>query len=150
MSRRGFLKLGGAGLAGTALLGAAGCNAASSESSGETRTFTYAYEQPEETSHGIAATIFQEKLEEVSGGAMAIEQYPAGQLGGDPVPVDAQELVWRTRGHDGLAQQLTAPHQTGDHCRGGVGPGPAVVRDVRGGVGVVAAGLEPQPVEEVL
>src|SRR5215207_4053928 len=29
MSRRGFLKLGGAGLAGTALLGAAGCNATS-------------------------------------------------------------------------------------------------------------------------
>src|SRR5688572_9658301 len=82
MSRRGFLKLGGAGLAGTALLGAAGCNATSGGSG--TRSFTYAYEQPEETSHGIAATIFQEKLEEVSGGAMAIEQYPAGQLGGEP------------------------------------------------------------------
>jgi TRAP-type C4-dicarboxylate transport system substrate-binding protein len=84
MSRRGFLKLGGAGLAGTALLGAAGCNATSSDSRDGTRTFTYAYEQPEETSHGIAANIFEEKLEEVSGGAMAIEQYPAGQLGGEP------------------------------------------------------------------
>jgi TRAP-type C4-dicarboxylate transport system substrate-binding protein len=84
MSRRGFLKLSGAGLAGTALLGAAGCNTTSSNSSGGTRTFTYAYEQPEETSHGIAANVFQEKLEEVSGGAMAIEQYPAGQLGGEP------------------------------------------------------------------
>ncbi|HSK86125.1 MAG TPA: TRAP transporter substrate-binding protein DctP [Rubrobacter sp.] len=81
MSRRGFLKLGGAGLAGTALLGAAGCNATGG---GGTRSFIYAYEQPEETSHGIAANIFQEKLEEVSGGAMAIEQYPAGQLGGEP------------------------------------------------------------------
>src|SRR5688572_18542118 len=81
MSRRGFLKLGGVGLAGTALLGASGCNATSG---GGTRTFTYAYEQPEETSHGIAANIFEEKLEEVSGGAMAIEQYPAGQLGGEP------------------------------------------------------------------
>src|SRR5829696_6985267 len=84
MSRRGFLKLSGAGLAGTALLGAAGCNTTSGDSSGGTRTFTYAFEQPEETSHGIAANVFQEKLEEVSGGAMAIEQYPAGQLGGEP------------------------------------------------------------------
>jgi len=81
MSRRSFLKLGGAGLAGTALLGAAGCK---TTSGGGTRTLTYAYEQPEETSHGIAANVFQEKLEEVSGGAMSIEQYPAGQLGGEP------------------------------------------------------------------
>ena len=84
MSRRGFLKLGGAGLAGTALLGAAGCNATSSESSGGTRTFTYAYEQPEETSHGIAANIFERKLEEVSGGAIAIEQYPADSWAESP------------------------------------------------------------------
>ncbi|MGH3147614.1 MAG: TRAP transporter substrate-binding protein [Rubrobacter sp.] len=80
VSRRDFLRLGGAGLAGAALLGAAGCNAAG----GATRRLTYAYEQPEETSHGIAANIFKERLEEASGGALALDMYPAGQLGGEP------------------------------------------------------------------
>jgi TRAP-type transport system periplasmic protein len=82
ITRRGFLRLGGRGLAGAALLGAVGCGA--SNGKGGKRTFTYAYEQPEETSHGIAANIFKSKLEEVSGGTLALEIYPAGQLGGEP------------------------------------------------------------------
>jgi TRAP-type C4-dicarboxylate transport system substrate-binding protein len=80
ITRRGFLRLGGAGLAGAALLGSAGCGAGESRA----QTFTYAYEQPEETSHGIAANMFKQKLEDVSGGTMAVEIYPAGQLGGEP------------------------------------------------------------------
>lgn len=80
ITRRGFLRLGGTGLAGAALLGSAGCGAGESRA----QTFTYAYEQPEETSHGIAANMFKQKLEDVSGGTLAVEIYPAGQLGGEP------------------------------------------------------------------
>jgi tripartite ATP-independent transporter DctP family solute receptor len=81
MSRRAFLRLGGAGIAGAAFLNVAGCGGGGK---GETRRLTYAYEQPEETSQGIAANIFQQKLEELSDGSISIEQYPAGQLGGEP------------------------------------------------------------------
>ena len=67
------------------VLGAAGCNAGgASGGGGETHTLTYAYEQAEETSHGIAARIFKETLEEESGGAIVLQMYPAGQLGGEP------------------------------------------------------------------
>ena len=79
-SRRDFLKLGGAGLVGASVLGAAGCGAGG----GEARRLTYAYEQAEETSHGISARIFKERLEEESGGAIVLQVYPAGQLGGEP------------------------------------------------------------------
>jgi TRAP-type transport system periplasmic protein len=86
ITRRGFLKLGSTGFAGAVLLGAGGCRAVSGagQGGGKTRTFTYAYEQPEETSHGIAANIFKSKLEEVSGGTLNVDIYPAGQLGGEP------------------------------------------------------------------
>ncbi len=89
ITRSHFLRLGGTGLAGAALLGTSGCNAGGASSGasgggGETRTFTYAYEQAEETSHGIAARIFKETLEEESGGAIALQIFPAGQLGGEP------------------------------------------------------------------
>jgi TRAP-type transport system periplasmic protein len=79
-SRRDFLKLGGVGLVGASVLGAAGCGAGG----GGTRRLTYAYEQAEETSHGISARIFKERLEEESGGAIVLQVYPAGQLGGEP------------------------------------------------------------------
>lgn len=97
MSRRDFLKFGGAGLAGAALLGAAGCGAGGGGGGGgggEVREFRYAFEGPEETTHGIAADIFQKKLEEVSGGSMTINQYPAAQLGGEP------ELLEKVRAGD--------------------------------------------------
>jgi tripartite ATP-independent transporter DctP family solute receptor len=103
MSRRDFLKVGGVGLAGATLLGVAGCGGGGEQGGGgqtggggggEVREFRYAYEGPEETTHGIAANIFQEKLEEVSGGAMTITQFPAGQLGGEP------ELLEKVRAGD--------------------------------------------------
>ena len=61
-----------------ATLGATAAAAGGSERS------RYAYEQAEETSHGIAANLFKERLEEASGGALALAVYPAGQLGGEP------------------------------------------------------------------
>lgn len=84
LTRRDFLRLGGSGLAGAAMLGAVGCSASASGGGRGPRTFTYAYEQPEETSHGIAANMFKSKLEDVSGGMLKVEIYPAGQLGGEP------------------------------------------------------------------
>lgn len=50
----------------------------------EEQEFVFAYEGPEGTAQQIAADIFGEALEEASGGALAIEQFPAGQLGGEP------------------------------------------------------------------
>src|SRR5918997_6139499 len=79
-SRRDFLKLGAVGLLGASVLGAAGCGAGG----GGTRRLTYAYEQAEETSHGISARIFKERLEEESGGGVVFQVDPAGRVGGEP------------------------------------------------------------------
>lgn len=84
MSRKEFLRVGGAGLAGAALLGGAGCGGASNGGGGEARSFSLAYDQPEDSGYGIAARIFGESLEELSGGALVIEQFPGGQLGEEP------------------------------------------------------------------
>jgi tripartite ATP-independent transporter DctP family solute receptor len=89
MSRRDFLKLSGAGVAGAALFGATGCGAVGASgvygaNGGGVRKFVYVYEQPDVTSQGIAANIFQKKLEEVSDGSMSITQYPSAALGGEP------------------------------------------------------------------
>lgn len=98
MSRQDFLRFGGASLAGAALLGTVGCGSGTSgggqQGGGEVREFRYAFEGPEETTHGIAADIFQKKLEDVSGGAMTIKQYPAAQLGSEP------ELLEKVRAGD--------------------------------------------------
>lgn len=84
-SRLDFLKWGAAGIAGAAVLGVSGCSWQRSAAEAEgVRTLTYAYEQAPGTSHSIAADVFQQALEEVSGGAMSISQYPSGQLGGEP------------------------------------------------------------------
>ncbi len=98
MSRQDFLRFGGASLAGAALLGTVGCGSGASgggqQGGGEVREFRYAFEGPEETTHGIAADIFQKKLEDVSGGKMTIQQFPAAQLGGEP------ELLEKVRSGD--------------------------------------------------
>jgi TRAP-type transport system periplasmic protein len=52
--------------------------------SAETRTFSFAYDQPNTTAYGIAANIFDAKLKELSGGTMAINQFPGAQLGQEP------------------------------------------------------------------
>lgn len=92
-TRRDFLKLSGAGLVAATLPGVAGCGPAAVDGD-EVREFRFAYEGPEDTGHGIAANIFQEKLEEVSGGQMLINQFPGGQLGGEP------ELLEQLRGQE--------------------------------------------------
>ncbi|MGB3681683.1 MAG: TRAP transporter substrate-binding protein [Rubrobacteraceae bacterium] len=84
----------GAGLAGATLLGVAGCGGAGSGgqgggNGGEARTFSYAYDQPKESGYGIAARIFSDKLEELSSGALVIEQFPGGQLGEEPETLDS-------------------------------------------------------------
>jgi len=49
-----------------------------------TRQFSFAYDQPPTTAYGIAGTIFDAKLKELSGGKMSINQFPGGQLGQEP------------------------------------------------------------------
>jgi tripartite ATP-independent transporter DctP family solute receptor len=51
---------------------------------GQTRTFSFAYDQPNTTAYGIAANIFDAKLKELSGGKMSINQFPGAQLGQEP------------------------------------------------------------------
>src|SRR6266542_3413497 len=48
------------------------------------RKFTFAYDQPTTTAYGIAANIFDEKLKQLSGGKLSINQFPGAQLGTEP------------------------------------------------------------------
>ena len=50
----------------------------------QSRTFSFAYDQPPSTAYGIAAGIFDAKLKELSGGKMSINQFPGAQLGQEP------------------------------------------------------------------
>jgi tripartite ATP-independent transporter DctP family solute receptor len=50
----------------------------------QNRTFSFAYDQPNTTAYGIAANIFNDKLKELSGGKMSINQFPNAQLGQEP------------------------------------------------------------------
>jgi tripartite ATP-independent transporter DctP family solute receptor len=50
----------------------------------QNRTFSFAYDQPPTTAYGIAANIFNDKLKELSGGKMSINQFPNAQLGQEP------------------------------------------------------------------
>ena len=52
--------------------------------SAQTRTFSFAYDQPNTTAYGIAANIFDAKLKELSKGTMSINQFPGAQLGQEP------------------------------------------------------------------
>jgi tripartite ATP-independent transporter DctP family solute receptor len=49
------------------------------------RQFSFAYDQPNTTAYGIAANIFDQKLKELSGGKLSINQFPGAQLGQEPV-----------------------------------------------------------------
>ena len=60
-----------------ALLAATGAHA-------QTKHYRIAYDQPVGTGYGIGATIFADKLKEVSKGTMLIDQYPGAQLGQEP------------------------------------------------------------------
>jgi len=48
------------------------------------RKFSFAYDQPTTTAYGLAGNIFDEKLKQLSGGKMGINQFPGAQLGSEP------------------------------------------------------------------
>src|SRR5262250_873865 len=50
----------------------------------ETRTFTFAYDQPRETAYSFLADTFEKKLGELSGGKLKIRQFPSAALGQEP------------------------------------------------------------------
>lgn len=90
------------GLTTAAALVLAGCggegddtgNGGPAAEGGETQEYVFAYEGPLGTAQEIAANIFQEALEEESGGSMTLEMFPAAQLGGEP------ELLEKVRSGD--------------------------------------------------
>ena len=49
------------------------------------KKFSFAYDQPPTTAYGVAGNLFNEKLMELSGGKMGINQFPGAQLGQEPV-----------------------------------------------------------------
>src|SRR5262245_30410780 len=49
------------------------------------KKFTFGYDQPHSTAYGVAADIFDAKLQELSGGKLGINQFPGAQLGQEPV-----------------------------------------------------------------
>jgi TRAP-type C4-dicarboxylate transport system substrate-binding protein len=49
------------------------------------RKFSFGYDQPRSTAYGVAADIFDAKLQELSGGKLGINQFPGAQLGQEPV-----------------------------------------------------------------
>ncbi len=51
---------------------------------GPARTFTFGYDQPHDTAYGFMADRFNEKLQELSGGTLAIRQFPTAALGQEP------------------------------------------------------------------
>jgi tripartite ATP-independent transporter DctP family solute receptor len=66
------------------LLGAVAAAVLTTGASAQTRSFSFAYDQPNTTAYGIAANIFDAKLKELSGGKMSINQFPGAQLGQEP------------------------------------------------------------------
>src|SRR5258708_39061340 len=59
----------------------------------QTRTFSFAYDQPNTTAYGIAANIFDAKLKELSGGKLSINQFPGAQLGQEPQMLQKNRAV---------------------------------------------------------
>ncbi len=47
----------------------------------QNRAFSFAYDQPKNSGYGIGATIFSNKLKELSKGTLSINEYPSAQLG---------------------------------------------------------------------
>ncbi|MSP89672.1 MAG: TRAP transporter substrate-binding protein [Alphaproteobacteria bacterium] len=74
LHRRAFIGVTTAALVAGAAFGAAA----------QQRKFSFAYDQPNTTAYGIAANIFDDKLKELSGGKMSINQFPGAQLGTEP------------------------------------------------------------------
>jgi tripartite ATP-independent transporter DctP family solute receptor len=47
----------------------------------QSRAFSFAYDQPKNSGYGIGATLFGDKLKELSKGTLSINEYPSAQLG---------------------------------------------------------------------
>jgi tripartite ATP-independent transporter DctP family solute receptor len=47
----------------------------------QNRAFSFAYDQPKNSGYGVGATIFNNKLKELSKGTLSINEYPSAQLG---------------------------------------------------------------------
>jgi tripartite ATP-independent transporter DctP family solute receptor len=62
-----------------------GCTLLAAPDATAQRRFTFGYDQPHTTAYGIAADVFDAKLKELSGGKLAIDQFPGAQLGQEPV-----------------------------------------------------------------
>ena len=54
---------------------------ASSAALAQSRQFSFAYDQPKSSGYGAGATIFNNKLKELSKGTLSINEYPSAQLG---------------------------------------------------------------------
>jgi len=79
LTRRSFLfrtAALGAGAAAASLPGRTGAQ--------ETRSFTFAYDQPKDTAYSNMADTFEKKLGELSGGKFKIRQFPSAALGTEP------------------------------------------------------------------
>jgi len=59
----------------------AGLAIASSAAMAQNRQFSFAYDQPRSSAYAFGADVFGKKLEELSKGALTINQYPGAQLG---------------------------------------------------------------------
>lgn len=86
-SRRDFLRLGGAGLAGATMLGVAGCGRGSGAGGGgggsAEHQIRFSHVVTENTPKGQAAIRFKQLVEENSEGRVSVEVYPNSELYGD-------------------------------------------------------------------
>lgn len=94
LTRRDFLKVSGAGLAGATLLGTAGCGGARSGGGGgdgEQFTLRLAHELTNESVKGLTATRFKEIVEENTNGRVQVNIFPNGEiLPADELPQGVQ------------------------------------------------------------
>ena len=67
---------------------------AASADAQQKRRFTFGYDQPHSTGYGFSADVFGKKLDELSKGMFAVDQFPAAQLGQEPV------MLQKTRSGD--------------------------------------------------
>jgi TRAP-type transport system periplasmic protein len=58
---------------------------AASADAQQKRRFTFGYDQPHSTGYGFSGDVFGKKLEELSKGLFVVDQFPAAQLGQEPV-----------------------------------------------------------------
>jgi tripartite ATP-independent transporter DctP family solute receptor len=70
-------------IASTAALAALGLTAGAEAQ--DVREFSFGYDQPKATGYGFAGDVFEQKLAELSGGTMQVNQFPGAQLGQEPV-----------------------------------------------------------------